>query len=170
LRDYLYIPLGGSRRGAAITMRNLFLTMFLGGLWHGASWMFVAWGLYHGALLAGYHATRQWTRVVLPAWACQAIVCLAVAIGWVPFRSPDHQYARAWYSSLAGLGAIGSPAALGWGLPALLVAGAAWIVLVPEPWEMNLVPRRRYGVALATALTLCILFLARQSPFLYFQF
>ena len=48
LRDYLYIPLGGSRRGAAITYRNLMLTMLLGGLWHGAGWTFVAWGLIHG--------------------------------------------------------------------------------------------------------------------------
>jgi D-alanyl-lipoteichoic acid acyltransferase DltB (MBOAT superfamily) len=144
--------------------------MFLGGLWHGASWMFVAWGLYHGALLAGYHTVRRWSGVVLPMGVCRAGVCLAVAIGWVPFRSPDHHFARAWYHSLAGLGATGSPAALGSSFLALLLLSAAWIAFVPEPWEMNLAPKRRYGIALATVLTLCILFLARQSPFLYFQF
>jgi D-alanyl-lipoteichoic acid acyltransferase DltB (MBOAT superfamily) len=56
LRDYLYIPLGGNRGGPARQYRNLILTMLLGGLWHGASWTFVAWGLYHGLLLAGFRA------------------------------------------------------------------------------------------------------------------
>lgn len=54
LRDYLYIPLGGNRHGRLLTMRNLMITMFLGGLWHGAGWTFVAWGVYHGALLTAY--------------------------------------------------------------------------------------------------------------------
>ncbi|HUT01600.1 MAG TPA: MBOAT family O-acyltransferase [Phycisphaerae bacterium] len=54
LRDYLYIPLGGNRRGRAKTLRNLFITMGLGGLWHGAAWTFVTWGLYHGAVLCAY--------------------------------------------------------------------------------------------------------------------
>ena len=51
LRDYLYIPLGGSRYGMLATLRNLMITMLLGGLWHGAQWTFVAWGGFHGALL-----------------------------------------------------------------------------------------------------------------------
>jgi alginate O-acetyltransferase complex protein AlgI len=170
LRDYLFIPLGGSHGGAALTVRNLFLTMFLGGLWHGASGMFVLWGLYHGALLAAYHATRRLTTVVLPAWLCRAAVCLAVAIGWVPFRSPDHQFAAAWYHSLVRFDALGSPTALGSAFPLLLGLGAAWVLWVPEPWSMSLPPKRRVAVALATALTLCILHLGRQSPFLYFQF
>lgn len=59
LRDYLFIPLGGSRRGALRTLRNLFVVMFLGGLWHGASWTFVAWGVYHGTLPGIYHSTRM---------------------------------------------------------------------------------------------------------------
>lgn len=61
LRDYLYIPLGGNRRGPARTQINLMTTMILGGLWHGASWLFVLWGLYHGLLLVGY-------RLTLAAW------------------------------------------------------------------------------------------------------
>jgi alginate O-acetyltransferase complex protein AlgI len=170
LRDYLFIPLGGSHGGVGLTVRNLIITMFLGGLWHGASWMFVAWGLYHGALLAGYHATRRLTSIVLPTWLCRMAVCLAVAIGWVPFRSPDHAFAAAWYYSLVQFAAIGSPAALGTTFPLLLAVAAAWVVFVPEPWSLTLLPKRRYALALATALTFCILHLGHQSPFLYFQF
>ena len=60
LRDYLYIPLGGNRLGPARTYVNLLITMGLGGLWHGASWNFVVWGLYHGVLLTLHRAWRQW--------------------------------------------------------------------------------------------------------------
>jgi alginate O-acetyltransferase complex protein AlgI len=170
LRDYLFIPLGGSRCGKARTARNLFLTMFLGGLWHGASWMFVGWGLYQGVLLAGYHAIRGRTSVVLPTWCCRAMLCLAVAIGWVLFRSPDLQFAGAWYSSLVGLQPVGSSVVLGKRFCLLLLGCAAWIASVPEPWDLSLPPRRRYAMALATAATVCILQLSRESPFLYFQF
>jgi alginate O-acetyltransferase complex protein AlgI len=170
LCDYLFIPLGGSRRGVLLTARNLFVTMFLGGLWHGASWMFVCWGLYHGALLAGYHTARRWNSTVLPTWLCRAAVCLAVTVGWIPFRSPDRHFAGAWCHSLVVLGHPGSPMEIGRGFLCLLLAAAAWIVFLPEPWNMDLAPKRRYAVALATILTLCILQLAHQSPFLYFQF
>jgi len=60
LRDYLYIPLGGSRFGEWATYRNLMTTMLIGGLWHGASWTFVVWGAYHGALLAAYRRYGEW--------------------------------------------------------------------------------------------------------------
>src|SRR6185295_7345120 len=59
LRDYLYIPLGGNRGGLLATYRNLMLTMLLGGLWHGASWNFVVWGGYHGALLSVERTFRR---------------------------------------------------------------------------------------------------------------
>jgi alginate O-acetyltransferase complex protein AlgI len=89
LRDYLYIPLGGNRGGELATYRNLLLTMLLGGLWHGASWTFVVWGLYHGVLLALHRA------VPLPRWLGHAVfkpffvaaTFLAVCVGWVFFRA-----------------------------------------------------------------------------------
>lgn len=65
LRDYLYIPLGGSRHGSFNTFRNLVLTMFLGGLWHGANWTFAVWGLAHGIILVIYHALEPITKKVL---------------------------------------------------------------------------------------------------------
>ena len=64
-RDYLYIPLGGNRRGQARTLRNLFIVFLVTGLWHGASWQFVAWGLWHGAFLI---VERLFLRKKLESW------------------------------------------------------------------------------------------------------
>jgi alginate O-acetyltransferase complex protein AlgI len=91
LRDYLYIPLGGNREGTAKTYRNLMITMLLGGLWHGASWTFVAWGLLHGLLLVGH---RMWRGVFphAPSTAVTrvmgtALTFMCVCVGWVFFRA-----------------------------------------------------------------------------------
>jgi alginate O-acetyltransferase complex protein AlgI len=90
LRDYLYIPLGGSRHGSLMTYRNLMLTMLLGGLWHGASWNFVIWGGYHGALLALEKLIsryrRQPVRWTLASWITTFGLAL---VGWVFFRAAD---------------------------------------------------------------------------------
>jgi len=89
LRDYLYIPLGGNRHGQWMTYRNLAITMLLGGLWHGASWNFVIWGGYHGALLSverafRFRGGRSWL------YPLQAILTFGlVLIGWVFFRAAD---------------------------------------------------------------------------------
>jgi D-alanyl-lipoteichoic acid acyltransferase DltB (MBOAT superfamily) len=86
LRDYLYIPLGGNRTRP---QANLLLTMVLGGLWHGASWMFVLWGLYHGVLLAATHAIRRRfeKRPTLPAPILVGVTFYFVIVGWVLFRA-----------------------------------------------------------------------------------
>src|SRR5262249_3811211 len=91
LRDYLYIPLGGNRHGSWQTYRNLMLTMLLGGLWHGASWNFVIWGGYHGALLSiermlGRKRLEQTHALLYPARAILTFVL--VCAGWVFFRAP----------------------------------------------------------------------------------
>jgi alginate O-acetyltransferase complex protein AlgI len=94
LRDYLYISLGGNRGTKLFTYRNLFLTMLLGGLWHGASWVFVAWGALHGAALI---VQREWQRVAaaLPSLgrATRALglplTFLFVCLTWVPFRAAE---------------------------------------------------------------------------------
>jgi alginate O-acetyltransferase complex protein AlgI len=89
LRDYLYIPLGGNRYGTAATYRNLLITMLLGGLWHGAGWNFILWGLYHGTLLAAHRALgTQPGRAEGPFKAVKiAFTFLCVCIGWVLFRA-----------------------------------------------------------------------------------
>src|SRR5580704_877686 len=92
LRDYLYMPLGGSRDGSARTYRNLIITMVLGGLWHGASWTFVIWGALHGVALAG---TRMWqrSRPVRPPsgglrpWIATAMTFHFVCFAWIFFRA-----------------------------------------------------------------------------------
>ena len=93
LRDYLYIPLGGNRRGRAKTYRNLLLTMLLGGLWHGANWTFLAWGVFHGALLsiermAGIGREREAPSLALAVPRIVLTFCL-VCVGWVFFRAPS---------------------------------------------------------------------------------
>ena len=98
LRDYLYIPLGGNRLGAMRTRINLMLTMLLGGLWHGASWTFVLWGLYHGCLLAGTQALTPrgpqptggatwWSRLSLGIKLL--LTFYLTVIGWVLFRGKN---------------------------------------------------------------------------------
>jgi alginate O-acetyltransferase complex protein AlgI len=88
LRDYLYKPLGGNRRGEARSYVNLVVTMFLGGLWHGSNWTFAVWGLYHGALLAAQRVLGRWQAVpALPRPLASASTLLLVIFGWVVFRA-----------------------------------------------------------------------------------
>jgi D-alanyl-lipoteichoic acid acyltransferase DltB (MBOAT superfamily) len=96
LRDYVYIPLGGSRGPRAMVYRNLMLTMLLGGLWHGAAWTFVAWGCYHGLLLVGHRLASPWLERIRPVdsvdRACWRILCILatfhlVCLGWLLFRA-----------------------------------------------------------------------------------
>jgi alginate O-acetyltransferase complex protein AlgI len=93
LRDYVYIPLGGSRRGAARTYVNLMLTMLIGGLWHGASWNFVLWGFLHGFALVVHRFVRERTggKPVFPALIGVPLTLLFVMICWVPFRAASFE-------------------------------------------------------------------------------
>jgi alginate O-acetyltransferase complex protein AlgI len=87
LRDFLYIPLGGNRKGRIRTYVNLMATMVLGGLWHGASWTFVLWGGYHGTGLSLEHALGG--RLKTPAWLRWFVTFNLVVFGWILFRSQD---------------------------------------------------------------------------------
>ncbi|MEB3329678.1 MAG: MBOAT family O-acyltransferase, partial [Candidatus Sericytochromatia bacterium] len=102
LRDYLYVPLGGNRQGPWRRWLNLWVTMLLGGLWHGASWTFVAWGALHGAYLVVNHAWAAWLGDRRPtqgwagrgyALAAGATTFLAVVVAWLPFRAPTFEAA-----------------------------------------------------------------------------
>jgi alginate O-acetyltransferase complex protein AlgI len=104
-RDYLYIPLGGSRKGAGRTHLNLLLVFFLCGLWHGASWTFVVWGLYHGLFLviercAPVKKLLDW----LPSLLKHGYVLLVVIIGWVFFRAESLDQALAYLQAMASPG------------------------------------------------------------------
>jgi alginate O-acetyltransferase complex protein AlgI len=102
-RDYLYIPLGGSRISASRTRLNLLVVFFLCGLWHGAKWNFVLWGLFHGFFLA-LERTR-WSRILerLPAPVRHAYAMLVVSFGWVLFRSTSLSDATHYFAALLGL-------------------------------------------------------------------
>jgi len=86
LRDYLYFPLGGNRKGKLTTYRNILIVMLLGGLWHGAGWNFILWGLYHALLLIVYDFTKS---ISLPKYLNYIITFICVVIGWGIFRLND---------------------------------------------------------------------------------
>jgi alginate O-acetyltransferase complex protein AlgI len=106
LRDYLYIPLGGNRKGELVTLRNLFLTFLLGGLWHGAGWTFIIWGALHGAALVVY---RCWNRagLSLPRWAGVLATFLFVNLAWVYFRADSIQQAHSVLRAMFGMHSLG---------------------------------------------------------------
>ena len=88
LKEYLYIPMGGNRRGKLLTYRNLFITFLLGGIWHGAGWTFMIWGAMHGV---GCMIHRWWSRfgIRIPGFVAWLITFVFVHIGWVFFRAPS---------------------------------------------------------------------------------
>ncbi len=115
LRDYLYIPLGGNRYGSFQRYRNLILTMAIGGLWHGAGWGFLIWGILHGSYLVinnlSNHLFIQFPRIraLFPSYVCWALTLLAVIVAWVPFRATTFDGAVIFWSSMFGQNDIGLP-------------------------------------------------------------
>ena len=168
LRDYLYISLGGNRRGEVRTYFNLFVTMALGGLWHGANWTFVVWGAYHGILLAlGRLAGPAFAPV--PDLLKRAGTFLLVLFGWVIFRSSDLSMAASWLGKMFGLG-VGTGAVPG-ALVLWIAVGFLLVNLVPETWDIELGTGRRWAPLYATALLVAYLFVnQQQTVFLYYQF
>lgn len=115
LRDYVYIPLGGSRQGSTRHLLNLLLTMFIGGLWHGAGWTFVLWGVIHGCYLVINTVWRKWVGVsegyggFFVRFLSGCVTFLAVVIAWVPFRAKDFDAAVIVWKGMLGLGGISLP-------------------------------------------------------------
>ncbi len=126
LRDYLYFPLGGSRRGKGRTLLNLLIVMVLGGLWHGAAVTFVLWGAWHGLLLAIERLRRTTSPVrKVPRPLAIAFTMVLVIIGWVLFRAPNLDAAARMYAGMTGLFGAGFSAALRWQIDAMAVAAMA---------------------------------------------
>lgn len=105
LRDYLYIPLGGNRKGKWAKMRNLFITMVLGGLWHGAGWTFIIWGACHGLFLTINHLWRD-LKLNMPNWLARSLTLVAIICAWVIFRSPNMDKAVDILAGMVGLNGI----------------------------------------------------------------
>jgi D-alanyl-lipoteichoic acid acyltransferase DltB (MBOAT superfamily) len=170
LRDYLYIPFGGSRYGALRYVVATLATMALCGLWHGAGWTFVIWGLWHGL---GLIVCRGWQQLrrPLPAMAGWAITMLFVLVGWVMFRASGFSTAGSILSSLAGFAGTGGVLQE----VKLLVAAALVSVLVPSAHELKdriLQPQPVLAVSAALLAIICVLEVGRGAPlnFIYFQF
>ena len=173
LRDYLYIPLGGNRGGGWFTYRNLLLTMLLGGLWHGAAWLFVAWGAYHGLLLG----IERWLGIPEPKSALgrnlrRLLFFHVICFGWVLFRSPDVASGLAVLGSLFSGGGEGSIPIGVW--IALLVGVLAHFPprVWKEAWREHFLrlPAFVPGVVYATVLVLILRTQSGETPFIYFQF
>ncbi len=194
LRDYLYIPMGGNRNGEAARFRNLFLTMLLGGLWHGASWLFVIWGALHGAYLviahlwtmAGLRLDSFFGRTLAPfiAWT---LTLLAVVVAWVFFRAASLDGAMTMLAGMFGLNGadpaafnafLADPRLWGVGSPILMA-----LIALFAPNSMALMDRvqtfltaQRWplligaGAVTGFAGLLALAFIGAQNEFLYFQF
>jgi alginate O-acetyltransferase complex protein AlgI len=180
LRDYLYVPLGGSRAGRARTYLNLMIVMLLGGLWHGASWNFLIWGAIHGGWLAlerGLGKDSFYSRA--PAAVRVALTFLIVNLAWVFFRAPTLSVAGDYLRSLFG-GHSDLPATSAL-LRALLysreqvlwmAAAAAISWLGVDVWRLaKRVTPLRAALALGVfAWSLVALSAQSNNPFLYFHF
>jgi alginate O-acetyltransferase complex protein AlgI len=180
LRDYLYIPLGGNRRGRGRTYLNLALTMLLGGLWHGASWTFVAWGALHGGALALHKWITEWRGTPrdarpgpLAALASWALTFVFVLVTWVFFRSPDFATAGAMLRRMAFLESGGIVWAYAQALVvmALAVMAHLWSV-AHDDRSPSLDLRRPLAWPALTVVLLLVLLYAPfgTNPFIYFQF
>jgi alginate O-acetyltransferase complex protein AlgI len=179
LRDYLYIPLGGNRRGSVRTYVNLMLVMLIGGLWHGASWNFVIWGAIHGGMLAlermqgkvGPH-----TRLARPLRV--ALTFGIVCITWVFFRARTLPQAISYIGCLFGLKAVppasGAIAASMYTNYHLLVFVIALLLVwnSPTTWVFSRRITWARAAYAASLLALSVAFMWTQSdnPFIYFQF
>jgi alginate O-acetyltransferase complex protein AlgI len=179
LRDYVYIPFGGNRKGERRTAVNVMLTMLLGGLWHGAAWTFVFWGGYHGALLVAHRfrqrrgateAERPWV-----VWRQRAATFALVCVGWTFFRADSIGTAV----SLLGRLVTGWSTPSEFVTPVVLVAIAGMLALQYWPRELGL--RLQSGLSRLKPVPLGVVFAfvllvivvmgpAGVAPFIYFQF
>jgi alginate O-acetyltransferase complex protein AlgI len=173
-RDYLFIPLGGSRHGALKTVRNLVITMFLAGLWHGAAWTFVIWGLLHGLFLAGHAILRKAGLTPPWVWLNRLMTFLLVCALFVIFRSLSVRVAGDILGSMIGLNGLDSSAQISALLPGTFaVALVALIVFVnaaPNTWQIKLRPRVWQGMFAGVGAAVAVMTIAQPHPFIYFQF
>ncbi len=179
LRDYLYIPLGGNRKGTWHTYRNLTVVMFLGGLWHGANWMFVIWGIYHGILLclerslgrrSFYHNMPLSLRVIA--------TFILILFSWVLFRSTSIDQAYHYLFALLGVGHVRESSMLittELYTPLHLLVMAICIGLTVQrvqsyDWVTRLSWHKGSLLLLVFLFSIAEMFLQTFNPFLYFQF
>lgn len=177
LRDYLYIPLGGNRQGSGKTFRNLMLTMGLGGLWHGAGWNFIVWGIYHGFLLIAYRMAgikddeTSGLRKYLSIFLMFHLIC----ISWLMFRATSLDQILGMLSRVFVGGISSDFAAYGFGLILFFVSPLliyeAWIEKKGDPFALLKSPVTVQISIAAFLICMLVVFPAPQrQEFIYFQF
>ena len=180
LRDYLYIPLGGSRGSTRRTYQNLMTVFVLCGLWHGASWNFVLWGVWHGGFLIIERGGMRLRLARAPAAIRWSYTMLAVMGGWVLFRTSDLGAAKRYFAGLVGANGFDTVA---FAIHPLLSAGVLGplcigivLAVVPRPVPFTAL-RLALPPGVSTAYTFCLFGLVMVtiaagtfSPFLYFRF
>lgn len=175
LRDYLYVPLGGGRKGLVSSCINVFITMVLGGLWHGAAWTFLAWGALHGGVQVIERLGRAafGDRKVVPTVVGVLVTFHIVCLGWILFRAESFELAM---QMLQGLGRIGPVTALTPLLLTLIVGGLAMHWLPPRAVEgiaerLKAAPSLTLGLLIGAAILLVEAVRPEGvAPFIYFQF
>jgi alginate O-acetyltransferase complex protein AlgI len=185
LRDYLYIPLGGNRGSGLATTRNLMITMILGGLWHGAAWTFVLWGVYQGVVLVVGRTVTAWGRrrhLIVPSGFTWRRVLLAAGMfhvtcyGWLIFRAESIGQVARFTRLLAG-GLVPSPGSVpSLVIPFLLIVTPLLVVQAYQAWkgsESAVVDLRwpvRYALYAAIAFLIVLFGDFEGAQFIYFQF
>jgi len=172
LRDYLFIPLGGSRGSTLLTVRNLLITFVLAGLWHGAAWTFVVWGLLWGVFQSVHVVAKKYGLTPGWTWLNRPLTFAAAVLAWVFFRATSVRAALKILASMAGLRGVSGEETLGVAplFAAFIVGGLLWVNLLPNTWQITPRPRLRYAVLLGVLLAASLLALSKRSPFLYVQF
>ncbi len=186
LRDYLYIPLGGNRRGKVNTYRNLSITMLLGGLWHGAAWNFVLWGAYHGAVLIVHRLLQPifqrmsfpLGRVLGAAWHLAKVMFMfqVVCLGWLFFRARDHSTSDM-FAMMRDALCLRGPVDFALLLPLLRFAGPLLIIEIiqhvtarDDLHRVRSVPAWIKCLAYGVFFYLFAFYGASAQSFIYFQF
>ncbi|MGG3307249.1 MBOAT family protein [Paenibacillus lautus] len=172
LRDYIYIPLGGNRRGEAIMLRNLVLTFLIGGLWHGAGWTFLFWGLLHGV---GQVIHRFWGKlgIAMPRLLAWTITFVFITVTWVFFRAESWVQAMRLLKGMSGLSGIHlylNDAILE---PLAIIVVIAPIVLLcrnSSELSVSFRPNSKQAVVCAVLFVISLMYITRISEFLYFNF
>jgi alginate O-acetyltransferase complex protein AlgI len=175
LRDYLYIPLGGNHGSFAFQTRNILITMLLGGLWHGASWTFVVWGLLHGMGLIVNHAYRLWSGHKEPArysLAGNLLTFAWVCAAWVFFRSPS--FHEAW-QVFACFGDLSPPELLAWPWALAIMAVLTGLHVLFYRLDLRALAagadRIGFAILYGAAVAIILPFVnVDVRPFIYFQF
>ena len=171
-RDYLYIPLGGSRRGKGRTLLNLLIVFALCGLWHGANWTFLLWGLWHGLFLCLERLSfMKKLQEALPKWVRWCYTALVVLLGWVLFRADNLGMALQYAGNLFSLEGVWISEVLTVQSGAALLAGIVCCLPLPRP-RQNALTETVYTLIALALLAACALCLAggTYNPFIYFRF